>query len=99
MLHSDDTMEKRLQSSVGAPPDTRYAQATSRTKCGLKGPVSGTLGTNWYRVCGAASIAKVEILDGLAAGDQIVISGLTGKSLQPQVRNHQIAIYRDIALP
>lgn len=30
---------------------------------------------------------------------QIVISGLNGRSLQPKVRNHQIAIYPDVHLP
>lgn len=30
--------------------------------------------------------------------EQIVISGVDGRSLQPRVRNHTIAIYRDIAL-
>jgi hypothetical protein len=30
---------------------------------------------------------------------QIVISGLNGRSLQPKVRNHQIAIYPDVRLP
>lgn len=30
---------------------------------------------------------------------QIVISGLNGRRLQPKVRNHEIKIYRDITLP
>ena len=31
--------------------------------------------------------------------DQIIISNVTGRSLQPRVRNHQIAIYPDVHLP
>jgi hypothetical protein len=31
--------------------------------------------------------------------DQIIISNITGRSLQPEVRNHQIAIYPDVHLP